>query len=190
MYTKGTRWGHIERSHSDERIAFMAAFGIAANVIGIVGSAVGTYWFGESKVKESKYTTDDIMFNMKREFEDLDVKIDYGVAKVLREMSKNSAKVMDRMYAEFLNIKNELREIFSKLGQVETGLYQNVEESILGGFHDMKYNSSAALEIRATLMYDRLIFFMKGLLGQNKVGTDILQQLIQQYQVRVFLSIY
>lgn len=161
-------------------------FGVISNLVGIVGSAIGTYWFGESKVKESHYTTDDIMANMKTEFNELDVKLDDGFANVLVAMSRNSAIVTEQMYAGFLTIKNELREIFSKLGQVETGLYQNVEESILGGFHDMKYNSSAALEIRATLMYDRMIFFMKGLLGQNKVGTDILKQLNQQYQVRVF----
>lgn len=126
------------------------------------------------------------MFNMKKEFQGLDVKIDKGFAEVLIEMEKNSEKIMDRMNAEFLNIQSEVRKIFSRLGQFEIALYQNVEESILGGLHDMKYNSSAALEVRATLMYDRMIFFMKGLLGQNKIGTDIFQHLIPPHHVSVF----
>ncbi len=177
----------VEGRLGNERASFMGAFNLVSGIFGIGGSVIGAYWFGESKVKESKYSTDDIMGQMRREFNQLDVKIDDGFAKILSGVNWNFDNIINLMDTEFNNVKKELRDMFTKTGQMELALYQNVEESILGGLHDMRYNSSIALDIRSTVMFDRMVFFMEGLLGRNKVGTDIIKQLIQQYKVRIFL---
>jgi len=97
---------------------------------------------------------------------------------------KTLEDVMSRVTQEFSEVKNQLKNIETKLTQQEVHVYHNVEVAVVAGLNDLKYQSSIDIKSRAVALYDQLNIFLNGMLGHSTVIPDLLATLRQLFGVR------
>jgi len=160
-------------------------------LVGFAATIVGLFWLGQSTATAPKYTTDDIMRKLANEFPNLNYKIDSGFADVLNTLRSQHQEVMSLLNSGFSQIQIQLSQITAKLGDLEMSQYQGVELAISSAFNDIQFNSTSSLVPRALNLYDRLVYFLNGMLGQNAAGVDILKNTQEKFEnVRLYLNVH
>lgn len=96
---------------------------------------------------------------------------------------KTLEDVMTRVTQEFSEVKNQLKNIETKLTQQEIHVYHNVEVAVVAGLNDLKYQSSIDIKSRAVGLYDQLNIFLNGMLGHSTVIPDLLKTLRELFGV-------
>ncbi len=91
--------------------------------------------------------------------------------------------VMNKMDAQFTQVKGDLMEIKAKLSGQEISAYREVEMAIDGAYNDMYHKSTVDIPTRAVKLYDQLAAFMKGMLGKTQTLPDLLNTVRDLYDV-------
>lgn len=103
-------------------------------------------------------------------------------------MRSQYQEVMNTLNNGFGQIQRQVSPITAKLGDLEMAQYQGVELAISAAFNDIQFNSTANLIPRALNLYNRLVYFLNGMLGQNAAGIDILRNTQEKFEnVCIFL---
>lgn len=81
--------------------------------------------------------------------------------------------IMAKLDTEFVAVKNQLKEIYAKLAVAQVQNYQSAEEAVSASVNDMKFNSSYSIDIRAPILYDKIQYFLNGMLGNIVAATRL-----------------
>lgn len=82
--------------------------------------------------------------------------------------------VMTTMQSQFADVHNELQQLYGTMEQFQIQQYQYVEEAVTKGIEDAQAKSRINTLCNAMDLYDKLQFFLLGMLGQNVIAADIL----------------
>jgi len=81
--------------------------------------------------------------------------------------------VMSTIDSEFKEIRNQMLKIENQIGRLEIALYKDVELAVAESINDIRFSSSSGLGRRAINLYNKIEYFLNGMLGQNLAGADI-----------------
>jgi len=177
----------------ESRLSPLTAFDVVSGTIGIADAVLSAFGVGWSFAAPPKYTTDDIMNELKSGFGNLGKKIDTqftildskinNLASGISTLRNDVISGFNAIDSQFAAVHSELGTIYQTLLKIELEKYSDVEVAVKGALSDVRYNSSLDLIRRATNLCDQLSFYMGGLLGTNGFATDILNLTVSQNEV-------